>query len=186
MIDYLPIIIFCVVIPLILVVSTYNRFIKYLNMIEEGWSIIDVALKRRANLIPKLVSAVSGYSEHESETLKNVTAQRLESNNRDERVKEETEVSRSLGNLLAVAENYPELKASDNFLELQKALNQVEAEVASSRNTFNQRIRMLNTLVQQFPSNIIANIFNFKRDEYFQLELATEREVPETPWDKKD
>lgn len=183
--DYLPFIIFGLVVPLAWAISTYNRFIKYLNMIEEGWSIIDVALKRRANLIPKLVSAVGGYSEHETETLKNVTAQRLESADRDERVKEETQVSRSLGSLLAVAENYPELKASDNFLELQKALNQVEAEVASARNTFNQRIRMLNTLVQQFPSNIIAAIFKFQRDDYFQLELATERDLPATPWDNK-
>lgn len=184
--DYLPFFIFGVAVPLFWAISTYNRFIKYLNMIEEGWSIIDVALKRRANLIPKLISAVGGYSEHESETLKNVTAQRLESDDRGERIKEESQVSRSLGNLLAVAENYPELKASENFLELQKALNQVEAEVASARNTFNQRIRQLNTLVQQFPSNIIAMIFHFKRDEYFQLELATERDVPSTPWDNKD
>lgn len=183
--DFMPFIIFAIIVPLFWAVSTYNRFIKYTNMIEEGWSIIDVALKRRANLIPKLVSAVSGYSQHETDTLKNVTAQRLATDDRSERTKEESEVSRGLGNLLAVAENYPELKASQNFLELQKALNQVEAEVASSRNTFNQRIRQLNTLVQQFPSNIIASIFNFKRDEYFQLELATEREVPETPWDKK-
>ena len=183
--DYLPFLIFAVVVPLFWAVSTYNRFIKYINMIEEGWSIIDVALKRRANLIPKLVSAVSGYSQHETDTLKDVTAQRLATDDRNERTKEESEVSRGLGNLLAVAENYPELKASQNFLELQKALNQVEAEVASARNTFNQRIRQLNTLVQQFPSNIIASVFNFKRDEYFQLELATEREVPSTPWDKQ-
>jgi len=184
MIDFLPFIIFGIAVPTLWAVSTYNRFIKYINMIEEGWSIIDVALKRRANLIPKLISAVGGYSQHETETLKNVTAQRMETSDRVERTKEESQVSRSLGNLLAVAENYPDLKASDNFLELQKALNQVEMEVAAARNTFNQRIRQLNTLVQQFPSSIIAAMFNFKRDDYFKLELATERELPATPWDK--
>lgn len=182
--DYLPFLLFAIGLPVGWAISTYNKFIKYINMIEEGWSIIDVALKRRANLIPKLISAVGGYSQHETDTLRNVTAQRLESDDRDERTKEEAEVTRSLGNLLAVAENYPELKASDNFLELQKALNEVESEIAGARNTFNHRIRLLNTLVQQFPSNIIASIFSFKRDNYFQLDLATERDIPSTPWDK--
>ncbi|MGB3623344.1 LemA family protein [Ketobacter sp. MCCC 1A13808] len=182
--DYFPFILFAVIVPIAWGISTYNKFIKYLNMIEEGWSIIDVALKRRASLIPKLISAVAGYSQHETDTLQNLTAQRRESNDRDERTKEELEVTRSLGSLLAVAENYPDLKASNNFLELQKTLNEVESDIADARNNFNRRIRLLNTKVQQFPSNLIAGIFKFKRDDYFQLDLATERESPSTPWDK--
>ena len=97
----------------------------------------------------------------------------------------ETELSRSLGNLLAVAESNPDLKASSNFIDLQSALNQVEQEIAAARNKFNARIRAMNTLVEQFPSNVIAHLFKFRREQYFQIELATERDVPDTPWDGK-
>ncbi len=155
-------------------------------MIEEGWSIIDVALKRRANLIPKLISAVQGYVKHEAKVLEDITAQRVEAitgDNRDSVSETETQISKSLGSLLGVAESNPDLKASTNFLELQAALNEVEAEIAGSRNKFNARIRMMNTLVEQFPSNIIANIFNFRRNDYFEITLATERDIPNTPWD---
>ncbi len=175
--DYLPFVIFAVIVPCIWGISTYNRFVKYINMIEEGWSIIDVALKQRASLIPRLVSTVSDYTEHETNTLTQVTAQRMESSDRLQRGQEETEVSRSLGQLLAVAENYPDLKASENFLHLQKSLTDLENQLATARNTFNRRVRQLNTLVQQFPSNLIAKTFGFQRDEYFKLELATESEV---------
>ncbi len=178
-----PLLIFFVVVPLIMAVSTYNRFIKYINMIEEGWSIIDVALKRRANLIPQLIAATKGYSQHESTTLERVNEQRLHSSDREQRIIGEGEVTRSLGSLLALAEAYPELKASQNFLELQKALDNVEREIAIARNTFNSRVRQLNTLVGQFPSNLIAMVFRFRRQDYFQLELATERELPVVPWD---
>lgn len=166
------------------IVGTYNKFVKYRNMIEEGWSIIDVALKRRANLIPKLISTVQGYAQHEATVLEDVTAQRVGNGSRDSVTEQESKVSQSLGNLLGVAESNPDLKANTVFIELQEALNQVESEIANSRNTFNQRIRMMNTLVEQFPSNIIANIFKFTRDEYFQLALATERDMPSTPWGK--
>lgn len=187
--EYTPFILFISIATIAYIISTYNKFIKYRNMIEEGWSIIDVALKRRANLIPKLISAVRGYIEHEAKVLEDITAQRVDaSTGRDRNSssvgQSESEVSHSLGNLLGVAESNPDLKASTNFVELQEALNQVEAEIAASRNKFNARIRMNNTLVEQFPSNIIANIFKFERDEYFQLELATERDIPATPWDK--
>lgn len=181
--EYIPILIFGVVVPVFWAVSTYNRFIKYINMIEEGWSIIDVMLKRRANLIPKLISAVHGYSKHEADVLESVTEQRLESGDREEITKQEDKVSKSLGGLLAVAENYPDLKASTNFSKLQKALDEVELEIAQARNKYNQRVRQMNTLVQQFPSNIIAKVFRFVRQSYFTLELATERGMPETPWD---
>lgn len=171
-------------------IKTYNRFIKYRNMIEEGWSIIDVALKRRANLIPKMIATVKGYQAHEASVLENITQQRVDAQSlgitdadRAPVARSESELSRSLGNLIAVAESNPDLKASSNFTELQEALNQVELEIAGARNTFNARIRGMNTLVQQFPSNIIAGLFNFRRGNYFELELATERDLPSTPWD---
>lgn len=192
--EFKPFLIFAAVIFCILTVQVYNKFVKYRNMIEEGWSIIDVALKRRANLIPKLIAAVKGYQAHEASVLENVTQQRVDAQtpstsqgdaneNRASVTASESQVSKSLGNLLAVAESNPELKANTNFLELQEALNQVEKEIANARNQFNQRIRLMNTLVEQFPSNVIAKLFNFKRDNYFQVELATERDVPATPWD---
>ena len=168
-------------------VSTYNRFVKFRNMIEEGWSIIDVALKRRANLVPKLIAAVEGYSAHEVNVLESITARRVDAQSNKSRSKvgeSESQVSRSLGNLIAVAESNPDLKASQTFHELQQTLNEVEAEIAGARNQFNQRVRSMNTLVEQFPSNIIASIFKFRRDSYFQIELATERDIPSTPWDE--
>ena len=122
--------------------------------------------------------------EHEAKVLADVTAQRTGEGGRDSVTQQETEVSRSLSTLLGVAEANPDLKASGNFLDLQDALNEVELEIARSRNTFNQRIRFMNTLVEQFPSNIIAKIFSFERDSYFQLQLATEREMPSMPWDR--
>ncbi|MGB5324000.1 MAG: LemA family protein [Pseudomonadales bacterium] len=188
--EYTPFFIFGGIFVVVWTISTYNKFIKFRNMIEEGWSIIDVALKRRANLIPKLISAVRGYVQHEAKVLEDITAQRVEAitgknSNRDSVSESETEVSHKLGNLLGVAEANPDLKASTNFAELQQALNEVEAEIANSRNQFNARIRMMNTLVEQFPSNLIAMVFGFRRDGYFQLELATERDVPATPWDEK-
>ena len=188
--DFNPFALFITAFVVIWSVQVYNKFIKYRNMIEEGWSIIDVALKRRANLIPKLVAAVKGYQAHEASVLEKITQQRIDgqslgSSNADRApvTSSESEVSQSLGNLLAVAESNPDLKANTTFLELQDALNQVEKEIANARNRFNQRIRMMNTLVEQFPSNIIAKIFGFRRDRYFQVELATERDIPSTPWD---
>ena len=183
--DTLPFIIFGVIVVTMWLVSTYNKFIKHQNMIEEGWSIIDVALKRRANLIPQLISTVEGYSEHETETLKSVVGQRSGEGRSDQRLQEEGQLSQSLGGLLAMAEAYPDLKANTTFIELQKTLNDVEREIADSRNTFNQRVRVLNTLVGQFPSNFIANFFQFGREEYFKLSLATEREITQMPWDSK-
>ncbi len=151
--NYIPVLIFFVAVPILWAVSTYNRFVKYRNMIEEAWSGIDVALKRRFNLIPNVVRTVRLYNQHEANTLENVTEQRIGS----------TE----------------DLKASQNFLALQHGLNEVEKEIAVARQRFNGAVRKLNTLVQSFPSNFIARIFNFREAQYFSLELATERGVPD-------
>lgn len=184
--EFSPFFIFFCIFVLVWAISTYNKLVKYRNMIEEGWSIIDVSLKRRANLIPKLIAAVKGYIQHEASVLEDVTAQRVASitgENAQSVGQSESQISRSLGNLLGVAESNPDLKASTNFLELQQTLNEVEAEIARSRHKFNARIRMMNTLIEQFPSNFIARIFNFQRHQYFEISLATERDIPTTPWD---
>ena len=160
-------------------VSIYNRFIKYRNMIEESWSGIDIALKRRFNLIPNMINAVKLYSAHEAEILSQTTEARHGSEEIEERAAEESAITQSLQGLLAIAEAYPDLKASQNFLALQHSLIDVESEIMDARSVFNTSVRKNNTLVQSFPSNIIAKIFNFHSAQYFSLELSTQRSVPE-------
>ncbi len=177
--DFIPLIIFAVIVPIFWSVATYNRFVKYKNMIEEAWSGIDIALKRRFNLIPNLIKTVKLYSQHETNTLEQVTTQRVGSEIIADRAVEESEISQNLQNVLAVAEAYPDLKASQNFLALQQGLNEVEKEIQIARNRFNTAVRRNNTLIQSFPSNFIARYFNFYTAEYFSLELATQRVMPE-------
>ncbi len=177
--EYAPIILFICLIAVLWLIGTYNNFIKRRNMIEEQWSGIDVALRRRYNLIPNLIKAVKGYGKHESELLQKTTEQRTNGNNIAQRAASESEISRSLNNLLAVAEQYPDLKASNNFLALQSSLNEIEKEVQQARRGYNAAVRKFHTLVESFPSNIMAKIFNFKTFNYFTLELATQREFPD-------
>ncbi len=177
--EYAPIILFICLIAILWLVGTYNNFIKRRNMIEEQWSGIDVALRRRYNLIPNLIKAVKGYGKHESELLQKTTEQRTNGDNIAQRAASESEISRSLNNLLAVAEQYPDLKASNNFLALQNSLNEIEKEVQQARQGYNAAVRKFNTLVESFPSNIMARVFNFKTFNYFTLELATQREFPD-------
>ncbi len=172
-------IIFAILVPIILIITTYNKFIKYRNRMQETWSGIDVALKRRFNLIPNLVKAVRMYSQHEAETLENVTHQRVGAEEPVKRTEEESVISQSLQRLLAVAESYPDLKASHNYLDLQKSLSEVEKEIQTARLLYNSAVRKNNVLVESFPSNLIAKIFKFKTAEYFSLELATQRAVPD-------
>ena len=176
--EFFPIYVFGSIIFVVISVSTYNRFIKYRNMIEERWSGIDIALKRRFNLIPNLISAVKLYNAHEADVMQKTTESRHNSSVVEERTREESVITQSLQGLLAVAEAYPDLKASQNFLALQHSLADVENEIQQARSEFNSAVRMNNTLVQSFPSNIIAKIFKFGNAEYFSLELATERSVP--------
>ncbi len=176
--DYAPLFIFIGLFIIIWLIKTYNDFIKYRNMIEEQWSGVDVALRRRFNLIPNLINTVKGYGKHESETLLKVTDQRTGSGNLAAIMEEESEISRSLNNILAVAENYPDLKANHSSLDLQQALNDIEQEIQQARRTYNAAVRKFNTQVQSFPSNYMAGIFNFRNADYFSLELATQRELP--------
>ena len=160
------------------VIMTYNRFIKLVNLVKESWSGIDVQLKRRFNLIPNLIETVKGYAKHEAETLEELTKMRTGTDDVHERGAEEGRISKAIQDLLVVVENYPDLKASTNFLELQRDLNEIETEIQMARRYYNGTVRDLNIQVESFPSNLIANIFNFNSAEFFEIDFAEQREVP--------
>ena len=166
-------------------IGSYNRFIKYRNKIEEAWSGIDVALKRRYNLIPNLIRAIEGYGEHESNIFQAQHNYLAGSNAKSERVEEESKISKSLRGLLALAEAYPDLKASTNFLDLQKSLDEVEEDIQKARNQYNRYVAKLNTHIESFPASLIAKQFGFKKQKYFTLDLATQRELPEVSFSGK-
>ncbi len=162
----------------------YNSLVKNRQLVEEGWSGIDVQLKRRADLIPNMLETVKGYMAHERETLQAVTearvaAQQAQNASPAQRSKVEGELSNALGRLFAVAEAYPDLKANTNFLEFQATLRTVEDEIQMSRRYYNGAVRNLNVSVESFPSNIVANTFKFEKAEYFELENEADRAVPE-------
>lgn len=164
-------------------VSLYNRLVRNRQMVGEGWSGIDVQLKRRADLIPNLLESVKGYMKHERELLEEVTrlrgqAQAASNASPGERAKVEGALSQALGRLLAVAENYPDLKASQNFLDFQNALEQTENEIQLARRYYNGAVRVNNIGVESFPSNLVANQFGFAKAEYFEIEDAADRAVP--------
>ena len=160
----------------------YNKLVRNKNMVEEGWSGIEVQLKRRSNLIPNLIETVKGYMAHESGLLSEITKLRSRSKEtREVREKSRIEsvLSRSLGNLFALAEAYPDLKASQNFLDLQDDLSQIESEIQMARRYYNGTVRNLNISIESFPSNLIAERFNFEKADFFEIEDAAEREMPE-------
>jgi LemA protein len=171
--------IFIVIASIAWFIGTYNRFIKYKNRIEEAWSGIDVALKRRSNLIPNMIRAIEGYSDHEAKILMSKSDHRTGSTEMSNRVEEESQISKSLRGILAVAEAYPDLKASGNFMELQNNLNEIEEDIQKARNRHNSSVNRFNTLVESFPSKYIAQKYGFEKQKYFSLDLATQRELPE-------
>lgn len=169
-------------------ISTYNKFIKYQNRIEEAWSSIDVALKRRFNLVPNLVSVIKGYEKHEGETHGrkiNYTNGNNGNGGVSNRLENESKITNSLSGLLAVAQAYPDLKASVNFLELQKSLADIEEDIQIARVHYNNIVGRLNTLVESFPASLIASRFGFQKTNYFSLDLATQRELPQVEFDQK-
>lgn len=178
-------IILVTVFVLFFLIGTYNKFIKYQNRIEEAWSTIDVALKRRFNLVPNLVSAIKGYGKHESDIFESKINNMKGENEVDSRLKNESKITHSLSNLLAVAEAYPDLKASVNFLELQKNLAEIEEDIQTARVRYNEIVARLNTLIQSFPSSLIAAKFGFEKKDYFSLDLATQRELPKVHFEQK-
>lgn len=167
-------------------VAIYNALVRYKNMVEEGWSGIDVQLKRRNNLIPNLVETVKGYMTHEADVLESVTAMRAQSEKAQgaaEQSAAEGLLGAALGRLFAVVENYPELKANENFLSLQGSLHEIEDEIQKARRYYNGAVRQLNTKIEQFPSNIVAGMFKFRQAQFFEIEDPAERAVPDVKFD---
>lgn len=169
-------------------VSLYNRLVKLRQMVSEGWSGIDVQLKRRADLIPNLLESVKGYMKHEKSLLEEVT--RLRSAAVDagdappaERGRIEGALSAALGRLMAVAENYPDLKASQNFLEFQNSLEETENELSMSRRYYNGAARNNNIAVESFPSNLVASQFGFMPAEFFEIDEPGDRATPKVSFD---
>jgi len=159
----------------------YNRLVSKKNMVREGWSGIDVQLKRRANLIPNLIEAVKGYMGHERDVLENITALRTQSltpGQPGEQGRTQGLLGAALGRLFAVAENYPDLKANENFLDLQDQLAEIEEQIQLARRYYNGSVRDLNILVESFPSNLVASVFRFVQAEFFELEEAADRAMP--------
>jgi len=177
------IIIGVVVFLLFLFLIIYNGLVRRRNQVKNAWAQIDVQLKRRYDLIPNLVETAKGYMKHERETLESVTnarnlAQQMASAGAGERAKAEGELSSVLSRLLAVVENYPDLKANQNFLALQEELASTENKISFSRQYYNDSVLRYNNQTQMFPSNIVASMTGFKASEFFEVTLAAEREAP--------
>ena len=163
-----------VVLGLSLAVS-YNRFVIQRNLVAESWSQVDVELQRRHDLIPNLVATVKGYAAHEQQTLSAVTeariaAEQAKSADPDTRATAENQLTKAVGSLVAVAENYPDLKASTNYLQLQNELVDTEDRIAAGRRFYNANVRAINTRVEAFPSSLIAGWFHFSKATYFPLD----------------
>lgn len=170
-----------VVIILILVVwgfSTYNKLIELRNRVKDQWAQIDVQLKRRFDLIPNLVETVKGYTKHESDTLESVIKARntyVSATTPDAQMKADGELEQAISKLFALAESYPELKANTNFQQLQSELTETESKIASARQFYNDTVLQYNNKVEMVPSNIIASLFKFKKEAFFEA-VDAERE----------
>ena len=177
---------FIVIIAVIILwaIMTYNRFVTLRNRSEEAWSDVEVQMKRRYNLIPNLVETVKAYAKHESSTFEKVTAARnaaMGAKTLADHAKSENMLSQTLKSLFAVSEAYPDLKANQNFLQLQDELRDAEDKIQASWRFYNSNVREYNTKLQHFPPNLIGNLFRFATKEFFELtegEAATVREVP--------
>ena len=161
-------------------ISIYNSLVKRKNHVEDAWSGIEVQLKKRHNLIPNLVKTVKGYAEHESSLLKEVTELRVP---KRAKTPEETSAleqifSEKLGGIMVQVEAYPDLKADGNFQRLQEQLATVEGDIERARRYYNGSVRDLNTLIQSFPSNLIAQRYHFKEADFFELDIEAARQVP--------
>ncbi len=153
----------------------FNRLVSLRTRVDNGWSQIDVQLRRRYDLIPNLVESVRGYAAHEREVFQHVTEARargMGASSVGDQAAAENQITRGLRQLLAVAENYPELKANDNFLALQEELTGTESKIAYARQFYNDQVMKLNTLIQSFPSNVVASMFRFAPREFFDIEDA--------------
>jgi LemA protein len=185
------IIVIIVVVVLILAALYYvgkrNSIIASRNRVDESWSGIDVQLKRRHDLVPNLVETVKGYAEHESATFEKTTQARaaaMQAQGVEETAKAEQQLTQALADVKAVAENYPTLRATENFQQLSRNLSELEDEIQASRRIYNSNVQSYNTSIQQFPGSIIANQGGFAAREYFEIEDAAERNAPQVSFGK--
>ncbi|MFA5106770.1 MAG: LemA family protein [Patescibacteria group bacterium] len=163
-------------------IAVYNGLIRRKNQTDEAWSDIDVQLKRRYDLIPNLIETVKGYATHEREVFENVTAARataMGAKSPADKAKAENALSSTLKSLFAVAENYPDLKASNNFAKLQDELSDTENKIQAARRFYNGNVRDFNIMLQTFPNTLIAGMLGFKKREFFELEGEAERKAPQ-------
>lgn len=178
-----PLIVVIVVLALLIifVIGIYNALIRLRNQVDNAWSQIDVQLKRRHDLIPNLVETTKGYMQHERQTFEAITqarSQAMGAKSVAEASKAEGTLSEALTKFMLVVENYPDLKANQNFLVVQEELTGTENKISFARQSYNDQTLFFNNKIQMFPSNIIANMFNFAKRDFFEIEVAAEREVP--------
>jgi LemA protein len=162
-------------------VSVYNSLVRRRNVVAEAWSGIDAQLKRRADLIPNLVETVKGYAGHERETFEDLARLRSQGQAQTDvaqRAQTETAITAAIGRVMAVAEAYPQLRASENFQSLQKDLADVEDQIQLARRYYNGAVRDFNVMIEQFPSNLVATWGSFKPAPFFQIDDAADRAVP--------
>ncbi len=170
-----------VVVIILSIVGAYNSLVGLRNQVKNSWSQIEVQLKRRHDLIPNLIESVKGYMQHERGTLDTLTKARTQAIGAQtvgERAKAEGALSGALGRLMVSVENYPDLKANQNFLALQEELSSTENRIAFARQNYNDQVLAFNNKIQMFPSSLIASSFSFTKEEFFELEDKSEKEVP--------
>ncbi|MFZ2148136.1 MAG: LemA family protein [Sedimentisphaerales bacterium] len=163
------------------VIGIYNALVRLRNQVDNAWSQIDVQLKRRHDLIPNLVETAKGYMQHERGTFEAITEARsraMGAKTVSEAAKAEGALGEALSKFLLVVENYPDLKANQNFLAVQEELASTENRISFARQSYNDQVLFFNNKIQMFPSNVVANMFNFSKRDFFELEVAAEREVP--------
>ncbi len=179
--DILIVLIVIIAFVALFAISIYNSLVKLRNQVKNAWSQIDVQLKRRHDLIPNLIETVKGYMTHERDTLENITkarSQAVAAETVGDKAKAEGELTSALGKFNLVVENYPDLKANQNFLSLQEELTSTENKISFSRQNYNDQVLFYNNKIQMFPSNIVAGMFKFNEEEFFEIEDEKEKEVP--------
>ncbi len=187
MVIVLIVVVALIVIGVLYYIGKRNSIIASRNRVDESWSGIDVQLKRRHDLVPNLVETVKGYAAHESQVFEKVTSARADAMSAQgvgDTAKAEEKLSGALTDLRAVAENYPNLRATENFQQLSRQLSQLEDEIQASRRIYNSNVQSYNTSIEQFPGSIIANQGGFTKREYFEIEDASQREPVSVSFDK--
>jgi LemA protein len=170
-----------IVLLVIMIIGMYNSLVRLRNQVKNAWAQIDVQLKRRYDLIPNLIETVKGYMKHERETLESVTrmrAQAMEASGVAEKAEAEGRLTSALGQLKIAVENYPDLKANQNFMALQEELTSTENKISFARQNYNDQVLFFNNKTQMFPSNIVAGMFGFSKEEFFEIDNPAERIVP--------